>query len=394
MERRGKFIALMDKRNPDWDTALIIENVNQYYFTGTIQDGIVIIRQDGKFTYGVRRSIERALSESPLPENEISGFSSYRDLAQVHGSNLGNVYLEGDIMPLVTRDRLAKYFHMNNEPRYLDSLLRTLRSVKSPYELQMIRLAGEAHRLLLKEKVPVLLREGMTENDLLGELNREMYRLGYHGLSRFHQFQVDMSIGQIGFGDNTLVPTLFDGPGGSRGNGPWSQFGGDCERRLKKGECVFVDCGFGIGGYHSDKTQVYFYGGEVPGEFHKAHQFCVDIQKRIVDMLKPGEIPSKIFETIMDCVSADDMKRFMGVNAEHRVKFLGHGVGLNVDDFPVIAKGFDEPLEENMVIALEPKYAVPGIGLAGVEDTYLVASGGAECLTGGGGGEIIAVPGK
>jgi len=390
LQRREKFTALMTNRFPRWESAIIMENVNQYYFTGTIQDGVVIIQRDGRFIYGVRRSLERARAESPLPEHEITGIATYRDLAQIQGGNLGEAYIEGDTMPVVTRERLSKYFTMSGVG-FLDSVVRTVRSVKSPYELAAIRESGIAHRKLLEEQVPALLREGMTEIDFLGELSREMYRLGYQGLARFHQFQIDIAIGQVGFGTNALCSTWFDGPGGSHGNGPWAPFSGDPQRKLQKGDPVFVDVAFGMRGYHSDKTQVYFFGGEPPQDFLKAHQFCIDIQKRLAAMLKPGEIPSKIYETVMASIPANDSEHFMGVSPGNRVKFLGHGVGLNIDDFPVIAKGFDEPLEENMILALEPKYAIWGIGMAGVEDTYRVTAHGGECLTGGG-RDIILVP--
>jgi len=390
LQRREKFTALMTSRFPRWDSAIIMENVNQYYFTGTIQDGVLIIQRDGKLIYGVRRSLERARAESPLPQDEIVGIATYRDLARIQGGNLGEAYIEGDTMPVVTRERLAKYFTMS-AVGFLDSVARTVRSVKSPYEIAAIRESGEAHRKLLEEQVPTLLREGMTEIDFLGELSREMYRLGYQGLARFHQFQIDISIGQVGFGTNALCPTWFDGPGGSHGNGPWAPFSADPRRKLQKGDPVFVDVAFGMRGYHSDKTQVYFFGGEPPQDFVKAHRFCVDIQKQLAAMLKPGEIPSKIYESVMASIPADDGERFMGVSPGNRVKFLGHGVGLNIDDFPVIAKGFDEPLEENMVLALEPKYALWGFGMAGVEDTYRVSPNGGECLTGGGRDVIVVL---
>src|SRR5215471_15585661 len=92
IHRREKFIALMTSRFPRWNSAVIMESVNKYYFTGTIQDGVLIIRRDGSLIYGVRRSLERAIVESPLPEREIAGISTYRDLAQIQGGNLGEVY--------------------------------------------------------------------------------------------------------------------------------------------------------------------------------------------------------------------------------------------------------------------------------------------------------------
>jgi Xaa-Pro aminopeptidase len=218
----------------------------------------------------------------------------------------------------------------------------------------------------------------------LGELSAEMYRLGYQGISRFHQTVAEMALGQIGFGTNSLCPSLFDGPGGAKGDSPAAPLSADRNRRLKKGDLVFVDIGFGIEGYHSDKTQVYFFGADPPERFREAHRFCLDLQKRLAEKLAPGAIPSKLYQDVMESLSGDEQDCFMGVDNRHRVKFLGHGIGLNIDELPVIAKGFDDPLEESMVIALEPKKGVHGIGLAGVEDTYIVTSDGGLCVTGGG----------
>ncbi|MDR2535633.1 MAG: Xaa-Pro peptidase family protein [Treponema sp.] len=403
--RRSKFAAAMNRYCSDWDTAICIDSVNQYYFTGTIQDGILFICKDrtaptgSRLFYGVRRSFPRAATESPLFQNseetseKLLRMCSYRDIAETIGSDLGRVYLEGDTMPVAVLERLKKYFSFSlssEKPPFLDSVIRGVRSVKSETEIRLIRRSGEAHRILLEERVPRLFREGMTETEFLAELSAEMYRLGYQGLTRFHQIQAEMSVGQIGFGTNSLYPSLFDGPGGTKGDSPASPLSVDGKRRLKKGDPVFVDIGFGIKGYHSDKTQVYFFGTEPPEEFRKAHQFCMDIQNRLADQLVPGAIPAKLYQDLMSSLSSEELDRFMGVDNHHQVKFLGHGIGLNIDELPVIAKGFDEPLEENMVIALEPKKGVVGIGLAGVEDTYIVKPEGGLCVTGGG-REIIQV---
>jgi Xaa-Pro aminopeptidase len=230
----------------------------------------------------------------------------------------------------------------------------------------------------------------MNEAEFMGVLLNEMYKLGYQGLARFHQSQVEMTAGQIGFGTNSLYPSSFDGPGGGKGGGPANPLGGDRSRKLKRGDLVFVDIGFGINGYHTDKTQVYMFGAEPPEKLLATHHLCLDILNSAVSRLKPGEIPSQIFQDIMADLSEQERDCFMGVDNKHRVKFLGHGVGLTIDELPVIAKGFDEPLEENMVIALEPKKGVPGIGMAGAEATYIVTPGGGQCITGGG-GEIIRI---
>jgi len=61
---------------------------------------------------------------------------------------------------------------------------------------------------------------------------------------------------------------------------------------------------------------------------------------------------------------------------------LGHGIGLVVDEWPVIAEGFDEPLEQNMALAIEPKKGMPGVGMVGIENTFLVTTQGGRGLTG------------
>jgi Xaa-Pro aminopeptidase len=393
-ERQRKFIVLMDQCCPEWDTALFIDTVNHYYFTGTMQNGLLLLYKDGSSgagcLYGVRRSYERAKQESPLASGELLQISTYRDLADAYkATDLGNVYIEGDTMPAAVLERLKKYFQIQSVG-FLDPVIRTLRSVKSPYELYWTERSGEQHRLLLEERVPGLFREGMSEAEFWGEVTSEMYKLGYQGLTRFHQPQTELTIGQIGFGTNSLYPSRFDGPGGTKGHSAAAPLSADGDKRLQKGDIVFVDIGFGINGYHSDKTQVYVFGGEAPDVFRRAHRLCMDLEKRIAERLKPGEIPSKIYQTIMASLSREEADCFMGVDGHHQVKFLGHGVGLNVDDLPVIARGFDTPLEENMVISLEPKKGVAGIGMAGVEDTYIVKPGGGYCITGGG-REIIRV---
>ena len=68
---------------------------------------------------------------------------------------------------------------------------------------------------------------------------------------------------------------------------------------------------------------------------------------------------------------------------DNRVPFLGHGIGLTIDERPVVANGFDRPLEEGMTLALEPKIGIPGFGMVGLENTFEVGPEGGRCLTGG-----------
>ncbi len=379
LERINKLCKNIEKYYSEWDTVLILSRVNQYYFTGTMQDGILIIKKNGEAKYFVRKSFDRATAESPL--SCIYPMEGYRDAAAAVGAELGNVLIETELMTMATLERLKKYFSIK-EIYSIDNIIANVRAIKSPYELYWMKESGKQHQKVLEEIVPSILEEGMSELDFTAELYKQMLKNGHHGVSRFSRAQTEMIAGQVGFGENSLYPTNFDGPGGMLGMSPAVPIIGSRERVLKRGDLVFVDIGFGMNGYHSDRTQVYMFGGKPSEEMVRAHRKCMEVQKKTAQLLKPGNIPSKIYNTIMSELDNAFMENFMGFG-NRRVKFLGHGIGLQVDELPAIAEGFNSPLMENMVIALEPKKGIEGIGMVGVEDTYIVTSEGGQLITGG-----------
>ena len=384
--RLTRFRAFMTQTHPDWDTAFILSKINQYYFTGTMQDGMLVIRkEEPQASYFVRRSYERATIESPLPS--VYPMTSYRDAAAVLGRACGNTYMETEIVTLGILSRLRRHFELG-EIHSLDRVIQTLRAVKSPYELAWMRRSGRAHQVFLETTVPSILREGISEADFVAELYTRMVKSGYQGISRFAMFQTEIVVGQVGFGENSLYPTSFDGPGGAKGLYAAVPLLGSRERKLRRGDLVFVDIGFGMNGYHSDKTQVYQFGRQPSEETLRAHRQCIAVQQRAAALLQPGAVPAEVYQTVMRELSADFLQNFMGFG-QQRVAFLGHGIGLHVDEPPVIAEGFRDPLLENMVIALEPKKGIPGVGMVGVEDTYVVTPDGGQCITGGGRNIIV-----
>ena len=364
--------------NKDYDAIFIIDKVNQYYYTGTMQDGALVLKKDGFYAYFVRRSYDRAKLESPL--DNIYPMTSYKDVFSKIG-DIKSTFIETNIITLNTLERMKKYFTFENIYP-IESLILKLRAIKSKFELSQIYASAERHKKLLDIEVPLLLKEGMNEVEFTSKIYEKMIELGYQGVSRFSRFQSEMVAGQIAFSENSIYPTSFDGPGGMKGMHPAAPILGDRNRFLKKGDLVFVDIGFGYNGYHSDRTQVYMFKSKPGEELVTAHKMCMDIQKKTALMLKSGAIPSEIYNKIMAGIPADFLINFMGLG-KSQVKFLGHGVGLYIDEYPVIANGFDEPLKENMIIALEPKKAFENIGIVGVEDTYIVTKEGGKCITGG-----------
>jgi Xaa-Pro aminopeptidase len=240
--------------------------------------------------------------------------------------------------------------------------------------------AGKIHRHVLEDCVPDLLTEGIDELTLTADLYSVMVREGHQGLMRFGMFN-EMLLGQIGFGTSSIAPICVDTPGGISGLSPAVPMSGSRERKLKKGDLVVIDIGCGVEGYQTDKTLSYMFGKAIPDEAIQTHERCVEIQDEIASLLKPGAIPSGIYSTIMAGLEPAFRENFMGYG-QNAVKFLGHGIGLEIDESPVISKGFDEPLEESMVFAVEPKKGIKDVGLVGIENTFAVTPRGGRSLTG------------
>ncbi|MFI4912853.1 MAG: M24 family metallopeptidase [Sedimentisphaeraceae bacterium JB056] len=363
---------------PQWEIAVITQKVSLYYLTGTMASGTLWIERDGRASFFVRRGYERAVIESKFPD--MRRMNSFRDMAADVNNTSKSVLLEKNSMPLSFFELFNKYFNFETIGS-LDSHLMAIRAVKSPFEINRIRKAGKIHALVLEELVPKMLKEGMSEAELSSTLLKTLIDNNAHGIARLNMHDMEFLLGYVGFSENNLMVTNFDGPDGNTGLHPSAPFMGSRDRKLKKGDIIFIDIGCGYKGYHTDKTSVYAFGKAPSQEVVDIHNKCVDVMNKTAAMLKPGNIPSQIYENIMAGLDDEFKTNFMGIG-NSAVKFLGHSIGLHIDEMPAIAKGFDEPLQENMVIALEPKKAIENIGMVGTENTFIVTPNGGQLVTG------------
>ena len=383
--RMTRLRARMTADSPIWELAAFFGRINQYYFTGTMQDGVLLVPRDGEAVYCVRRSFERARDESLFPG--IRPMKSFRDAVPAVPAARAVIHIETELVPFALVQRFQKHFPCK-ELASLDATIARVRAVKSPYELAIMERCGAIHRGIMEERVPGMLREGMSEAEFACDLYSVLVREGHQGIVRFGMFNVDIAVAQLGFGENSLYPTSFDGPGGCVGISPAAPVLGSRDRKLRKGDLVFLDFGCGVEGYQTDKTMTYMFGRRLPDDVIAVQNRCVEIERRVASLLKPGAIPSEIYSKTLEALDAAFLENFMGFGSR-RAHFLGHGVGLQIDEPPVLAEGFDEPLTEGMVLAVEPKKGVPGVGMVGTENTYLVTALGGRSLTGNNPGLIL-----
>ena len=375
--RLERFRRAMDAAHPGWEMAAVNHKVAMYYFTGTIQEGVLLIRpQDAVFW--VRRSFERACNESHF--SDIRPMHSFREAAAFYGSAPKVMYVETKKATLDWERMLHKYFAFE-ELGSFDSVLQDLRMVKSEYELKQMELSGAIHETVLDIVAPKLIHGGISEAQLAIALYSEMVQRGSHGTARFNQALGEEAVGIASFGKSGLVRTGFDGPGGTDGTCIAVQSIGNAFRKLQPGRLVYLDIPCGFDGYHTDKTVVYYYGDLAKDEQSKhlmeAQQRCLELEQEVVRLMVPGEPIENLYLRTMDKFDNIYGDAFMNGG-----KFLGHSIGLVMDEAPAIAKGFKQPLQPGMTFAVEPKIALPGLGMVGTENTYVVTENGARSLTG------------
>jgi len=363
------------------DGAIILDRINMFYYTGTIQNGVLFIPPDRTPVFFIRRSLERAKRETPI--EGLVQFGSFNELPAGlgdYGYRVRRLGLDETSIPVSIFKKVSAAFSRTTF-QDISLTLSMIRSVKSDYEIGLVREAGKRHKGLYDE-IPGMIQEDMTEWELGSAVHTKMLKLGYTGIGRLATFNDELFAGVISFGESSNFPTASVGPDGLVGLSPaFPLLGG--ARRLKRGDIIFIDTGFAYEGYFTDKTRI-FALGPPPQAALDAHKICLDIQEAVRCRLKPGAVPSQVFEEVYkaEVLPRNFQDNFMGFG-DNQVRFLGHGIGLVIDEFPAIAAKIDFPLKENMVIAVEPKKGLKGIGLLGVENTFLVTEQGGEKLTPG-----------
>jgi Xaa-Pro aminopeptidase len=145
------------------------------------------------------------------------------------------------------------------------------------------------------------------------------------------------------------------------------------------GEPIQIDYVGIVEGYMVDQARTFFLG-EASDVFLQIHSLALEIQDTIAERGKPGVSAEALYDLAVKIATrACSSAYFMGYPAP--VPFVGHGVGLELDEFPILGRKSKHILEEGMVIALEPKFIMPGKGLAGIENTFVVGKDGLEKLT-------------
>lgn len=352
------------------DIVLVSDFANIYYLTGRVFAGFVAVGSDRTVRYFVRRPKDLAgerVTTIHKPENMAENPAL---------ASAGVIGLEFDITSYSTIERIKKIFP---SARFVNasSVMRAARSVKTDMEVEKIRQSGIKHTYVYSH-IPKMFRDGMSDVELQIAIENSLRLEGSIGQFRTSGDTMEIYMGNVLTGSNADTPTPYDFAMGGAGINPSLPVGADGSI-IEEGSTVMVDMNGNFTGYMTDMTRV-FSLGEADALAQKAHECSRHICRLFEQTARPGVAAKDLYEAAVKAADETGLSDyFMG----HRQKagFVGHGVGIEINELPVISPRSRDILAAGNVIALEPKFVIPHVGAVGIENTYVIKADGVECLT-------------
>lgn len=361
------------------DGAFVLQNVDRFYFSGTIQTSVLFIPQEGEPILMVQKGLERARRESPLKHIlPVVGRNHIKKTLMDFGfRGRKRIGLEMDILPVNLYFRYQQTFPEFEWVDVSETILR-IRMLKSPYEIEQIqRATAILHKGYLE--IREIIREGMTELEVDGYLALIARREGHMGVMRMRGWNQEMTHAHVLAGESGAAVSFLDSPHGGLGNTP-AMAQGASFRKIGRNEPIGIDYGVGVQGYIADQFRT-FVIGDLPDDLKRAHDLSFEIHRCFAEEAKPGLPCSDLYRLLMEKVKKSPYESYFNGYGEGKVKFIGHGLGLEIDEYPILSPRFNQRLEPGMVVALEPMFVFPGRGIVGLEDDYLITPDGVLRLT-------------
>lgn len=369
-------------RHKGWQAALVMQPRDLYYYAGTAQPANLWVPDEGDpvlFTRRVHKLAQEAtwidLTVSASGFGEMSRALADLDLSLPSDAILG---VEQDVLPY----RLVEGLKKNLEGVTLENLSPLVlkqRLVKDDEELARIRKAVElwekGHEAIMET-----LAAGVAEYEVAAAMENAARRGGGDGMVWPRRWDSYLPAGGIvASGPNTWEVSgeamTVTGVGLSQAL-PW----GPSSRRLEAGDLVVVDFALSYEGYHCDMTRTYCVG-DPSQEQRDLWERLLQLHLQVVDRVRPGVTGEELYLVARGLAEDTGLiYNFMGVGSE-RGSYIGHSIGLEVDEWPVLGAGYREPLPVGAVITIEPKFMVPGQGAVMVEDDIVVTPSGHEVIS-------------
>lgn len=357
-------------RQEEADGCLLTMNMNLYYVSGQVFNGYFYLPAEGRPYWFVKRLTIPETNQVHVirkPE-QIPDF--FRDLNLAMPRKL---LLEADELSYNEYIRLQHVFRAEATGN-ASALIRHIRMIKTPWEIEQMRISARKHEAVYRE-IPACYRPGMRDIELQIEIEKRMRVHGSLGYFRAFGSNMDIFMGSLLAGENAGEPSPFDfalGGTGMHASGPLGANG----TLLREGTTVMADMSGNYTAYQTDMTRV-FSIGKLPDRAYRVHRVALEIQARMERTAKPGVPCAELYRDALAMAGQEGLEDcFMGTRFQ--AKFVGHGVGLEINELPVLTTRSKDILQPGMTFAFEPKFVLAGIGAVGIENTFLVTDSGVE----------------
>ena len=372
LESRQKELASRLSEN-GLEAALIQTPVDLYYYAGGRQNGTLLVTAEGESRLFVRRSMSRAKHESGGSDSPhtVESFPRMAAFAEEINCNPAMQFAE---LPHGFASRFSSKVGATQD---CTQIVHSQREVKSDWELEMMA-EGANVQMAMFEAVAAVGGEGVPEIELVAAAEAVSRAAGFGGNVQMRRFPLQCDRGVIVSGRAGGIPSFFDSAIGGTGPHPMASMGSGFTK-IKANEPVLVDLVHLHRGYVVDTTRM-FVAGTLPAVWQERLEDMVAVKEEVVDVLDQGLDCSQAWR--QGLALAEELghgDHLMGM-APDQSRFLGHSVGLQLDESPVVAEGFDRPLPIGGTMAIEPK-VVHSDGSIGSEDTWVRDEEGMRPIT-------------
>ena len=360
-------------RQEEADGCLLTMNMNLYYVSGQVFNGYFYLPAEGRPYWFVKRLTVPETNQVHVIRKPEQMPELFRDLNLAMPRKL---LLEEDELSYNECIRLQHVFRAEATGN-ASALIRHIRMIKTPWEIEQMRISARRHEAVYRE-IPACYRPGMRDVELQIEIEKRMRMHGSLGYFRAFGSNMDIFMGSLLAGENAGEPSPFDFALGGKGihaSGPLGANG----TLLREGTTVMADMS---GNYTADQTDMtrVFSIGKLPDRAYRVHRVALEIQARMERTAKPGVSCAELYRDALAMAGQEGLKDcFMGTHLQ--AKFVGHGVGLEINELPVLTTRSKDILQPGMTFAFEPKFVLAGIGAVGIENTFLVTDSGVEKMT-------------
>ena len=360
-------------RQEEADGCLLTMNMNLYYVSGQVFNGYFYLPAEGRPYWFVKRLTVPETNQVHVIRKPEQMPELFRDLNLAMPRKL---LLEEDELSYNECIRLQHVFRAEATGN-ASALIRHIRMIKTPWEIEQMRISARRHEAVYRE-IPACYRPGMRDVELQIEIEKRMRMHGSLGYFRAFGSNMDIFMGSLLAGENAGEPSPFDFALGGKGihaSGPLGANG----TLLREGTTVMADMSGNYTAYQTDMTRV-FSIGKLPDRAYRVHRVALEIQARMERAAKPGVPCAELYRDALAMAGQEGLEDcFMGTRFQ--AKFVGHGVGLEINELPVLTTRSKDILQPGMTFAFEPKFVLAGIGAVGIENTFLVTDSGVEKMT-------------